>query len=136
MEEQITRLNERVKVKLAPSPIHGVGVFAIRYISKGQRVYADSVPEVFSVSYGNFSKLFPEVRELLLGRFPQVVNGANFVFPTDRVLGYMNHSDDPNYSVETDCLLRDVKVGEEITEDYRLVANYEKVYPFLSTTVA
>lgn len=130
-EEQVTRLNERVKVRIAPSPIHGVGVFAIRDISKGQRLYADNMIEVYSVRYADFNKLFKEVRELLLERWPRIVNGENFAYPDTRIVAYMNHSDTPNYDAEKDVLLQDVNVGEEITEDYRKIECYTQVFPFL-----
>lgn len=131
MVEQISRLNERVKTRLAPSPLHGVGVFALRDIAKGQKLYADAVPEVYAVRYANFDKLFPEVRELLLERWPGVVSGENFVYPTERVQAFLNHSETPNYSAFNDTLLRDVKAGEELCEDYRLIKGYQQVYKWL-----
>lgn len=130
-EEQITRLNERVKTYLAPSPIHGVGVFALRDIAKGQKLYGDAVPEVFSVKHSEFSKLFPEVGEQLIAQWPQVVNGSKFAYPTTRVVAYMNHSEEPNYDAVNDVLLKDVRKGEEITENYRLIENCGQAYPWL-----
>lgn len=131
MEEQITRLNERVKVRIAPSPIHGVGVFAIRDIAAGQRLYADHMPEVYAVRYANFGKLLPAVKALLLERYPQIVNGSNFIYPDTRHLAYMNHSDTPNYDAKSDTVLRDISEGEELTEDYRLIEGYQQVFSWL-----
>lgn len=130
-EHEITRLNERVKVYLAPSKIHGVGVFALRDIAKGQKLYVDDMPEVYSVPFSEFGKLFPEVAGFLLSKWPGVVVGQRFAFPTDRVMGHMNHSDDPNYDPVSDTLLRDVQKGEEITEDYRIIRGYQQAYPWL-----
>ena len=132
MEEQISRLNDRVKTYLAPSKIHGVGVFALRDIAKGQSLYADAVPEVYSVRWANWGKLFPEVGGYLLSQWPDVINGSNFIHPTTRVLGHMNHNDKPNYDAYGDKTLVDIKKGEEITENYRLIKGYAQVYPFLS----
>lgn len=134
-EEQITRLNERVKVRIAPSTIHGVGVFALRDIAKGQKLYADHLPEVYSVKYSDFGKLFPEVRALLLERWPLVVNGSRFAYPDTMILGYMNHSDTPNYDSVADVLLTDVKKGEEITEDYRKIKGYAQIFTWLAPRV-
>lgn len=131
MNEQIDRLNERVKTRLAPSPIHGIGVFALRDIAKGQTLHADATPEVYSVHYNNFSKLFPEVRELLLEQWPGILNGGNFAYPTERVQAFMNHSETPNYNAFLDKVIRDVKKGEELTENYRLIPQYEIIYPWL-----
>lgn len=131
-EDQANKLNERVKIRLAPSKIHGIGVFAIRDIAKGQKLFADHMPEVYSLSYGNFGKLFLEVKELLLERWPNIVSGSNFIYPDSRMLAYMNHSEDASYDTATDTLTKDVKVGEEITEDYRLIQDYALVYPWLA----
>ena len=131
-EEQITRLNDRVKTRIAPSKIHGVGVFALRDIAKGQTLYADALPEVYSVSYTNLNKLFPKVRELILERNPMIVNGAYFPYPSERIQAFLNHSGSPNYNAFNDVLLRDVTEGEEITENYKLIKGWEIVYPWLS----
>src|SRR3990167_10556916 len=126
-EHEITRLNERVRTRIAPSKIAGVGVFAIRGIAKGQKLYADALPEVYSVSYANMNKLFPAVRELLLERNPLIASGEPFPYPSERIQAFMNHSETPSYDAFRDVLLQDVCAGEEITEDYRLIPNYEKV---------
>src|SRR3990167_10101022 len=133
MEEQITRLNDRVKTRIAASKIHGVGVFALRDIAKGQTLYADALPEVYSVSYTNLNKLFPKVRELILERNPMIVNGANFPYPSERIQAFINHSPDANYDAFNDIVLRDIAEGEEITENYKLIKGWEVVYPWLST---
>ena len=44
----------------------------------------------------------------------------------------MNHGgDESNYDRKTDTAAKDIKKGEEITSDYRLMENHEKVFPFL-----
>lgn len=131
-DEQTAILNTMVKCRIAPSDIHGVGVFAIRDIEKGQKLYSDIVPSVFTIPYSSFGKLFPEVKELLLERFPHVVNGSAFVWPDTRLQAYMNHSDDPNYDAINDVTLKQIKTGEEVTEDYRKIESWEKVYPWLT----
>lgn len=130
-QEQVDELNQRVKTRLAPSKIHGVGVFALRDIYKGQNLFMDFTPVVYTLPYANFKELFPEVRQLLLERWPRVVKGSRFAFPTERLQALMNHADDPNYDAQNDLALRDIKQGEEITEDYRLIPGYEIVHPWL-----
>lgn len=138
-EQQIILLNSSVKCNIGPSPIHGLGVFALTDIQKGQKCYCKppfldtGVAEWFHVPYGSFKKLFPEVRELILNRFPAVINGSRFLSPNDMIwlLTYINHSDNPNYDVDTDTATRLIKAGEEIVQDYRRMDNYEKLYPFL-----
>ena len=132
--EQIDELNIRVKTYLAPSKIHGVGVFALRDIAKGQKLYADSTPTVYSLSYSHFSKLFPEVREHLVERWPRVVTDSKFAYPTDRIQAHMNHSEDPNYDALNDVLLKDIKKGEETTENYKHIPGWEIAFPWLVDT--
>ena len=135
-DQQIDRLNTILKVTLAPSKIHGVGVFAIRDILQGERLYLDQYPQPFNVPYSSFGKLFPEVRQLILEHWPSVVNGQLFAQPDTRHLCYMNHSLHPNYSRLTDTAREDIKCGEEITEDYWSMENAEKVFPWLKDNMS
>ena len=130
-EEEINFINTAVKVKLAPSKIHGVGVFAIKDIPKGTKLFANTIPKVFNIPYGSFNKIFPEIRELILERWPNIVNGSAFAWPDTNIQAYMNHSEDYNYDGVIDITVKDVKKGEEITEDYKDIKNYEKVFPWL-----
>ena len=131
-DEAIDALNTIVKVRLAPSKIHGVGVFAMFDIPKGTRLHADMFPTPFTIPYGSFKKLFPPIRELILEHFPQVVNGSKFMYPDTFIQAHMNHSTNPNYNAQTDTTLEDIKVGDEVLEDYRLIPNCGKVFPFLT----
>jgi len=135
-EEQIIELNNTVRCKLAQSNIHGVGVFAIRAISKGERCYCtpNMIPKFYNIPFGSLSKLLPEIKELVLQRWASVVNGSLFQSPNDDagLLFFINHSDNPNYDVVSDTALRDIEEGEELLEDYRLMDNADKVYKFLN----
>ena len=135
-ELQIFTLNNEMKTKLAPSPIHGIGVFTMRSIKAGEKLHCiPSVnPQWYTLPYASLTKLFPEVRELILQRWPSVINGSAFLSPNDTqwLVTYINHDDSPNYDVATDTALKDIKVGEELTEDYRLMKNYEQIFPWLN----
>lgn len=139
-ERQIDRLNSMVKCKLAPSPIHGIGVFAIRDIGKGQKLWADIFPQFYSLPYSNFGKLFPEVRDLLLERWPgiaggqTIIEGTRFAYPDTLLQAYMNHQDDPSYDAFLDIARRDIKAGEEITENYRLILGWQIAHTWLVET--
>lgn len=134
-QDQINELNLIVKCKLAPSKIAGVGVFAIRDIKKGDPLYLfpSPNPHWYSLPFGSMSKLWPEVRELILGQWASIVNGSHFLSPNDScwMIVYVNHSDNPNYQTNGDIALRDIKKGEEITSDYCLMDNWQKVSPWL-----
>ena len=129
--EQITELNERVKIKLAPSKLHGVGIFALQDIKKGDKLYLDHMPVMYNIKYADFDKLNKDVAETLLSRWPHIINGSLFAFPDVRFSAYCNHSDKPNIDAKNDVALKDIKAGTELTEDYRLIENAEKIYTWL-----
>lgn len=131
IKKAISMLNDIACIKLAPSTIHGVGVFAIRDIPKGKQLYLDAIPNALDIPYSDFDKLLPEVADIVLGQFPQIVNGSHFLYPATRFLTYVNHSEDANYDAKTDITLRDIKQDEEITENYKLIDGYEKVFAWL-----
>lgn len=131
MSDITDKLNTLVRLHLAPSKIHGVGVFALQDIPKDTKLYATMFPQGFTVESSDLGTLKPEVRECIIAHWPRTVDGEAFAYPDTFFQGYMNHSDTPNYDALTDISLRDIKAGEEITEDYRLVPNYQKAYPWL-----
>lgn len=131
LAEQINLLNEVVKVRLAPSPIHGVGVFAMRDIKKGEKLYTDVIPYQFDLPYKMFKNLDPEISEILLGHFPLITKGSHFMYPVTKMSAYLNHAEVPNYDAKEDKALRRIKAGEEVTENYRLIDGYEEVFPWL-----
>ena len=130
-KEQIGRLNAYVLTRIAASPIHGVGLFAIQDIKKGQKLFMDIMPVVFNLPYKKFGKLNEGIGELLLSQWPQIVNGSVFAYPTTRLQAYLNHSSEANYDAVNDVALREILIGEEITEDYTKIPNSHIVFPWL-----
>src|SRR5574341_1500966 len=94
-EDEIIELNTTVKCKLASSSIHGIGVFAMRDIKKGDKLNCmpNFPPRWYSVPFGSLSKLLPEIKELILQRWPSIVNGSMFVSPNDMgwLCTFINH---------------------------------------------
>ena len=129
--DQIAEINSQVKATVGVSKIHGVGVIAITSIPKGNRIYANELPRMYKVPYGSINKLFPEIKKIILDRWPSLVNGGRIIIHDVRLLSLMNHSPDPNYAPETDTALRDINAGEEITENYREMRGWERVFPDL-----
>lgn len=138
--DQCFELGRTVRCRLAPSAVHGVGVIAIRDIKKGERCYATIIekPRWYKVHPSTLKKhleqVYPTVYRMILDRWPHVINGTPFLSPNydARLISFMNHSDTPNYDPHTDLAVADIKEGEELFEDYRLVPNYEKAFPFLA----
>lgn len=112
------QINETVLATIKPSPIHGVGVFAVQDIKKGQKVYIRWQP--MGLLQTTLSKLKPEVRKIIEQRWPPVKDGYPFIHPHEDAnhISFMNHQLDCNYDDKNDVALRDIRAGEEITEDY------------------
>lgn len=127
----VENLNKTVWCTLAPSKIHGVGVFAIRDIPKGT-IITDHTNETldnivtYELTAEEFQQIHPAIQALILDRtiFEDIIR---FTSPnTDAVLrSFMNHSFTPN----TDGVqaLTDIKQGEELTENFTSFT--EKIHP-------
>ncbi len=115
----IDELNKTVWCTLASSTIHGIGVFAIRDIPKGQKIYATSDDRKWLIET-DFNGLHPAIKRLIAQRWPHAFKGNPFLSPNSdaRLLSFMNGSDTPNYDFETDTALVDIPAGTELTEDY------------------
>lgn len=131
IKQAILMVNNVAKLRLSPSEVHGVGVFAIRNIRKGERVYASAIPVMLDIPYREFKNILPEIVEAILQRFPRVVDGSHFMCPDTLMQMYMNHSDEPNYDNQTDKALKGIKKGEEVFENYKSIKGWEKVYKWL-----
>lgn len=123
-------LNSTVFARIAPSPIHGVGVFAIRDIPVGIRISDNTVDDLgdtywYHMGPQDFDQLLPEIQELVLDRmlFDEEEKKIRFLSPNrDAILrSFMNHSDMPNSDGEFATAY--IKKGEEITEDFRTLFN-------------
>lgn len=130
-EDKIKELNEEVKCTLAPSKIHGIGVFALRDIKKDEKLYCAPLEyKVYEIPYKELDNLRPEIRKIIIERWPAVVSDVMFESPNNvGLMSFMNHSDTPNS--DKDIATRDIKRGEEVTEDYRLIKDYKKIFTFL-----
>jgi len=129
-KEAIELLNDIVRIKLAPSPIHGIGVFALRDLKKGDKLYADVIPNAFDLPLRKFKRLKPEIRELILNHWPNIVNGAHFLYPVTKMTAFMNHGE-ANYDINSDEVLKPIKCGEEIFVDYKKFANSENIFKWM-----
>lgn len=131
LKQAVKALQELVKIRLAPSNIHGVGVFAMRAIKRGEKLYTDIIPNQFDVPYEMLDKLDPEIKEIILSHWPLIISGSHFLYPVCKFSAYLNHSDRPNYDAKNDKALCNIKKGEEILEDYRLIPDYKKIYTWI-----
>jgi len=134
-DDQVIELNKTVKTRLSASPIHGIGVFAIINIDKGEKLYLEpnENPKWYTLPPGSLGKLHPEIKEIILERWASVIHGSAFHSPNDDqwLILFINHSDNFNYNRQDDTALKDIKKGEEITSNYREMEDYQKVFTWL-----
>jgi uncharacterized protein len=116
-----------VRVRLAPSPLHGIGVFAVDPIPSGTEVWRftpgldldldpsvlDAQPALARECLLHYGYLDPRLNRYILG--------------CDEVR-FFNHSDTPNVIPDftrdrygVDSAARDIAAGEEITVNYEFV---------------
>ena len=109
--------------RLMPSPIHGVGVFAIRDIPKGAPVFGADDGELVPVTADEVTVLSPALSRLYKDFC--VWNGDTFQCPSSlnelTLSWYLNNSKKPNVTADSSLkftALRDIEAGEELTADY------------------
>jgi uncharacterized protein len=116
-----------VRVRIANSPIHGLGVFAAGSIAKGTPVWRftpgfdlDLDPALVQAQPAHFRQALLRYGyvDLRLQRFILCCDDARF----------LNHSDEPNLRADfaadpygVDFAARDIAAGEELTVDYGVV---------------
>ena len=132
-EQLLLELQQDTYVMLKPSPIEGIGVFAIRDIPKGCRtIFSAGVGEWIKVSIDEVEKLPAHSRNLV--ETYCLYNEENYFVPDygfkimDLVL-YLNHSSQFNIVSVNDGeqfeALRDIEAGEELLVDYGSIVEVE-----------
>jgi SET domain-containing protein len=125
-EELLSDLIETY-IMLRPSPLHGIGVFAIRDIPKGTR-------NMFSKYNEDWIKIPIEEVELLPGYSKELIKSycvfdeyfyyvENTGFKKMDLVNFLNHSDNPNIIPINDGEFfeagTDIKCGQELFINYR-----------------
>lgn len=120
---------KRKKIYIAPSPIHGYGIFAARNLKKGEIVYRVTGK---SVRWIVKDKETAQVGQDWFGIGKNIWRD-----PGNDVPKYQNHSSNPSCGIKgtvTVCALRDIKKGEEITIDYS-ITEAETLWTMQDTSV-
>ena len=111
-----------IQTYVAPSPIHGIGVFAGENIAAGQPIWQfapglDLVVPLETIAAA--PKAFQDYMEMYAYFSPQLAGGT--VLSCDHAK-FLNHSDQPNTAIRGHTTLaeRPIRKGEEITCDYRI----------------
>ena len=126
--ELLAELSSNTYVMLKPSPIEGIGVFAIADIPKGCRTMfgkPDAADEWITITKKEIESL-PAHIQFLVGNYC-LYDEENYFVPAqgfkkmDLAL-FINHADTPNIISINDGdyfeAIRDIKAGEELLVDY------------------
>lgn len=112
-----------ISYKLDRSNLHGIGLFADEDIKKGQLIYTASPLLDVNISQAQFDRLSEtEKREVRYWGF--WINSEQIWHVDFDVTRFINHSFDATVtqdSAHTDAYLvatRDIKTGEELTQNY------------------
>jgi SET domain-containing protein len=134
-EQLLAELSRQTYVMLKPSPVEGVGVFAITNIPKGCRdMFAKpGTPEEWiTISKKEIEKL-PEHAQFLTGNYC-LYDDENYFVPAHgfKVMDlslFLNHSNTPNIISINDGdyfeTTREIKAGEELCIDYGSIVDDE-----------
>ena len=107
-----------VPVTIAPSPIHGLGVFAARLVRRGEVVSCWTASDI--VVHPSALDQFSHEDRAILQHFGYVGRDGLFrlALGAER---YINHSVEPNLVGDPGAFrlaCRDIAAGEELVEDY------------------
>jgi SET domain-containing protein len=125
-EELLQELSQEIYVALKPSPLHGIGVFAIRDIPKGcRRIFSKHAGEYIKLPIRDVENL-PEHSRNLVETYCLYDDHHYYVpeygFKIMDMVIYLNHSSTPNVHSINDGeyfeAIRDINAGEELLVNY------------------
>lgn len=132
-EELLNELISNTWVMIKPSPIEGIGVFALQDIPKGCRSMfskATADEQWITISKTEVENL-PEHAKALIENYCLYDADNYFVpdygFKKMDLVNFLNHSDEPNIISINDGeffeAIKDIKQGEELLIDYGGIVN-------------
>lgn len=124
-EKLILNKLEKIYCKLAPSKIHGIGVFAIKTIPKGTNPFKDSYMAQDSILIKKSKIGCEKIKSLLNDYHPNSTEGDEYQivsqYPNQLLwTNYINYSDTPNVILRENGeweTVVEIKEGEEILEN-------------------
>ncbi len=133
-EKLLNELRNQTFAVLRPSALHGIGVFAIHDIKKGERnIFSNHESEWVEVSKEEVESLPKHARDLVENHC--LFNETHYYVPEygfkifDLAV-YLNHSDQPNLVSINDGeffeAIRDIETGEELLIDYGTIVDSEE----------
>lgn len=118
-------LDRSIYCRLGVSPVHGIGVFAIRAIPKGTHpLQTMSSPKEIKFTRKEIDQLPKSVREqikIFCYCYKDKVRVSSMGLNTMDIAFYLNHSKKPNLRMKKNGdfeTLRNIRAGEELMMDY------------------
>ena len=133
-EALLKELASSTYVMIKPSPLHGIGVFAIRDIPKGTK-------NIFSKGVGDWIKVSKEEVDALPQHSKDLIENhclfdedhyfiPDYGFKLVDLVIYLNHSETPNVislnEGEEFEAIRDIANGEELLVDYGTIVECDE----------
>ena len=133
-EALLKELANATYVMIKPSPLHGIGVFAIRDIPKGTK-------NIFSKGVGDWIKVSKEEVDALPQHSKDLIENhclfdedhyfiPDYGFKLVDLVIYLNHSETPNVISLNDGeefeAIRDIANGEELLVDYGTIVESDE----------
>ena len=133
-EDLLKELSASTYVMIKPSPLHGIGVFAIRDIPKGTKnIFSKGVGDWIKVSKQEVDALPQHSKDLIENHC--LFDEDHYFIPdygfklVDLVI-YLNHSETPNVislnEGEQFEAIRDIAAGEELLVDYGTIVESDE----------
>ncbi|MFT3679484.1 MAG: SET domain-containing protein [Ferruginibacter sp.] len=133
-EKLLEELSQHTYVMIKPSPVDGIGVFAIRDIPQGCRDMFSTAKHIqeewIKVPKSETEQLPPHSKNLI--ETYCLFDDDHYYVPENGfkkmdLVNFLNHSDTPNIKSINDGeffeTLRDIKTGEELLIDYGEIVN-------------
>lgn len=130
-KEIIKDLEKNVYCRIQRSPIHGVGIFAIKKIPKGAKpLHAKRTIKMVAIPEGDImnNKRIPNAVKAMVASFYAKQDGCFYCpahsFNQIDISYFLNHSSTPNLEAKEArgemvfIAKRNIKAGEELTSDY------------------
>ncbi|MBL7709259.1 MAG: SET domain-containing protein [Chitinophagaceae bacterium] len=130
-EELLRELSQEMYAMLKPSPVHGIGVFAMQDIPKGCRtIFSKNVGEWIKLPIADVERL-PDHSRNLVETYCLYDEEHYYVpdygFKVMDMVNYLNHSSTPNIISVNDGeyfeALTDIAAGEELLVNYGLIVD-------------
>ena len=132
-EQLLQQLSQNTYIMIKPSPVHGIGVFAIRDISIGKRgLFSAGIGEWIPISKKEIAQLPKHSIELVENYCLYDENNyfvPDYGFKVIDLVNFLNHSETPNIISINDGedfeTIVDIKAGEELLIDYGSIVSEE-----------